>query len=193
MTQSLVGQLLARTQAAPLAEAFKLEEPVFVVGCCQILGRTHLFDAERDARQLTRRSRRGYSARTFALPSAHGRRVRLVRRVPGRDPRAAKVMRADHFASGVADRAGKRGKPTPIIKSRVTRSTSAASSHPSVPDGRIGSTRYLSSAVNPRPNLNVRGNHSAEFRQHGTRLEHDAASIGGRLYQTGGNPSTGHG
>jgi nitrile hydratase len=56
------------------------------------------------------------------------------------DPRgvlAAEILAAVHFAMSFGDF----GKPVPIIESRVTRSASFSSLQPSVPAGRIGTTR----------------------------------------------------
>ena len=50
---------------------------------------------------------------------------------------AAHVVRAVHQAASC----GCFGKPVPIMLSRVTRSASRSSLQPSVPAGRIGSTR----------------------------------------------------
>src|SRR5262245_58108008 len=51
--------------------------------------------------------------------------------------RSAKVLTAVHFAMSFGDF----GKPVPIMESRVTSSASFSSLQPSVPSGRMGSTR----------------------------------------------------
>ena len=47
------------------------------------------------------------------------------------------------------------GKPVPIIESRVTSSASCSSLQPSVPSGRIGSTRSAISAVESHTRISV--------------------------------------
>jgi hypothetical protein len=80
------------------------------------------------------------------------------------------------------------------MQSRVTRSASLSSLQPSVPAGRIGSTRKRVSAVEshtrtsvsfgsvmPKSSSTPRGSLTARER------------YGADLYQTGGKPSTSHG
>src|SRR5690606_35139023 len=55
--------------------------------------------------------------------------------------RAAEVLGAVHEGWASARSAGVSGRPVPIIESRVTRSASISSLQPSVPSGRIGTTR----------------------------------------------------
>src|SRR3954467_11626048 len=62
----------------------------------------------------------------FVLLGAHGAEAH----------HAAEILRAVHAAPP-----GARARPVPIIESRVTRSASRASLQPSVPAGRIGTTR----------------------------------------------------
>ena len=67
-----------------------------------------------------------------------GEEVRLrLQGVEELDKAAAQILRAVHAAISI----GGKGKLTPIMLSRVTRSASLSSLHPSVPAGRIGITR----------------------------------------------------
>src|ERR1700722_8362403 len=60
----------------------------------------------------------------------------------------AEAVHAAHVVHAVHDGdPGVLGKPVPIMESRVTSSTSCSSLQPSVPLGRIGSTRKRVSAV----------------------------------------------
>ena len=58
----------------------------------------------------------------------------------GSDPLGIRPA-AEVGVAEVAHRAGSSGSPVPIIESRVTSSASCSSLKPSVPAGRIGSTR----------------------------------------------------
>src|SRR4051794_27861293 len=51
---------------------------------------------------------------------------------------APKILRAIHEAPTLSELSA---KPVPIMESRVTRSASASSLQPSVPSGRIGTTK----------------------------------------------------
>src|SRR6266446_566436 len=67
---------------------------------------------------------------------------------------AAHVVHAVH--DGALDGAlGVFGNPVPIIESRVTSSASCCSLQPSVPSGRIGSTRKRVSAVESHTRISV--------------------------------------
>src|SRR5262249_20459916 len=68
---------------------------------------------------------------------------------------SAHVMHAIHrgFSGSV-------GRPVPIMQSRVTIDARRSSLHPSVPGGRIGRTRYRSSAVESHTRISVSGGSS---------------------------------
>src|ERR1700743_183527 len=107
----------------------------------------------------------------------------------------AETVHAAHVVNAVHDGApGVFGKPVPIMESRVTISASCASLQPSVPLGRIGSTRKRVSAVESQTRISVslgrlttksastpRGSFTARER------------CGAALYQTGGSPSISQG
>src|SRR3954449_2360913 len=68
----------------------------------------------------------------------------------------AEAVHAAHVVHAVHDGApGVFGKPVPIIESRVTSSASCSSLQPSVPFGRIGSTRKRVSAVESHTRISV--------------------------------------
>src|SRR5689334_7651278 len=68
----------------------------------------------------------------------------------------AEAVHAAHVVHAVHDGApGVLGKPVPIIESRVTSAASCSSLHPSVPAGRIGSTRKRVSAVESHTRISV--------------------------------------
>ena len=71
-----------------------------------------------------------------ALPLGVEHRLVRLRRDRPEALRAAEIVRAVHAALP-----GASGSPVPIIESRVTRSASFSSLQPSVPAGRIGTTR----------------------------------------------------
>src|SRR5262249_10455825 len=100
---------------------------------------------------------------------------------------AAHVVNAVHQPPS----SGRLGSPVPIIASRVTSCARRSSLQPSVPGGRIGSTRNRVSAVESQTRISVlagslmpksartpRGSFTARERK------------GADLYQTGGSPST---
>ena len=80
--------------------------------------------------------------------------------------RAAEVLPAVHFKSF-----GDFGKPVPIIESRVTSSASFSSFQPSVPAGRIGTTRYRISAVESQMRI------SGIFWQRHAKIGQDTARV----------------
>ncbi len=68
----------------------------------------------------------------------------------------AEPVHAAHVVDAVHDGApGVFGNPVPIIESRVTSSASCSSLQPSVPAGRIGSTRKRVSAVESQTRISV--------------------------------------
>src|SRR4029077_10163392 len=68
----------------------------------------------------------------------------------------AETVHAAHVVDAVHDGApGVLGNPVPIIESRVTISASCCSLQPSVPAGRIGSTRKRVSAVESQTLISV--------------------------------------
>src|SRR5437868_15478472 len=68
----------------------------------------------------------------------------------------AETIHAAHVVHAIHDGApGVFGNPVPIIESRVTSSASCCSLHPSVPSGRIGSTRKRVSAVESQTRISV--------------------------------------
>src|ERR1700680_5007629 len=68
----------------------------------------------------------------------------------------AEAVHAAHVMNAIHDGApGVLGKPVPIIESRVTSSASCCSPQPSVPSGRIGSTRKRVSAVESQTLISV--------------------------------------
>ena len=73
-------------------------------------------------------------------------------------------------------------RPVPIIESRVTRSARRSSLQPSVPAGRIGSTRKRVSAVESQTRISVSfGQRDAEIGEHAARVLDRARAIGRRL------------
>ena len=71
------------------------------------------------------------------------------------------------------------GNPVPIMMSRVTSSASCCSLQPSVPAGRIGSTRKRVSAVESQTRISVSfGKLDAEVGEHAARVLHGAGTIG---------------
>src|SRR6195256_902932 len=68
----------------------------------------------------------------------------------------AEAVHAAHVVHAIHDGAfGVFGKPVPIMESRVTKSASCCSLQPSVPSGRIGSTRKRVSAVESHTRISV--------------------------------------
>src|SRR5438552_9509144 len=68
----------------------------------------------------------------------------------------AETIHAAHVVHTIHDGAlGVFGNPVPIIESRVTSSASCLSLQPSVPSGRIGSTRKRVSAVESHTRISV--------------------------------------
>src|ERR1700761_7086806 len=68
----------------------------------------------------------------------------------------AEAVHAAHVVDAVHDGApGVFGKPVPIMESRVTISASCCSLQPSVPAGRIGSTKKRVSAVESQTRISV--------------------------------------
>src|SRR5437868_10137731 len=68
----------------------------------------------------------------------------------------AEAIHAAHVVHAVHDGApGVFGKPVPIMESRVTSSASWSSLQPSVPAGRIGTTRKRVSAVESHTRISV--------------------------------------
>ena len=77
------------------------------------------------------------SAQRRGVPIRRETSARSAPAAPDRTRHAAHVLRAVHQATSC----GCFGRPVPIMLSRVTRSASRSSLQPSVPAGRIGSTR----------------------------------------------------
>ena len=75
------------------------------------------------------------SAAARALPSGVEDRLVRLRRDRAEALRAAEIVRAVHAVPGES------GSPVPIMESRVTSAASSSSLQPSVPAGRIGTTR----------------------------------------------------
>src|ERR1700720_3745010 len=68
----------------------------------------------------------------------------------------AETIHAAHVVHAIHDGApGVLGNPVPIMESRVTSSASCCSFQPSVPSGRIGSTRKRVSAVESHTRISV--------------------------------------
>src|SRR6195256_552079 len=68
----------------------------------------------------------------------------------------AEAVHAAHVVHAIHDGApGVFGKPVPIMESRVTSSASCCSLQPSVPAGRIGSTRKRVSAVESQTRISI--------------------------------------
>src|SRR5689334_3278352 len=85
-------------------------------------------------------------------------------------------------------------RPVPIIESRVTKSAKDSSSMPSVPSGRIGTTRYRTSAVESHTRISVSGSNTSPNSASTPRGSRTArARYGALLYQLGGSPRTAHG
>ena len=138
--QRLAGlDLVCGDQAAFQHQPFEAREPDLVIALAQILlgrpvlaGKARHVDVPAAGHSHRQRDREG-------APLPFGVKHRLVRlglhRTGPRD--AAHVVRAVHQATSC----GCFGKPVPIMLSRVTRSASRSSLQPSVPAGRIGSTR----------------------------------------------------
>src|SRR6266566_1252865 len=107
----------------------------------------------------------------------------------------AKAVHAAHVVHAVHDGApGNFGNPVPIIESRVTSSASCCSLQPSVPSGRIGSTRKRVSAVESHTRISVsfgRLTPKSASTPRGSLTARDR--YGADLYQTGGSPSTSQG
>ena len=164
-----LSKVFTRTPSLLLTVAFELEQPVFVVRCRQILGRRHLLN---DGAKLRRSPVTGEHVQRehFSFPRGVKDRFVFFNNYGAVAARPAKVVGADHLViPELCD--GTSARPVPIIESRVTRSASAASSQPFVPGGRIGRTRYRSSAVEfPNPHFDVGSDHDAKLGQHGARL-----------------------
>src|SRR5580704_8456819 len=81
----------------------------------------------------------------------------MERRLVGLDLDLAEAIHAAHVVYAVHDAisAGERARPVPIIESRVTRSARRCSLQPSVPAGRIGTTRKRVSAVESQTRISV--------------------------------------
>src|ERR1700736_138492 len=93
---------------------------------------------------------RAYHRQHAALP--FGMKHRLVRL--GLD--LAETIHAAHVVDAIHDGApGFFGNPVPIMESRVTSSASCCSLQPSVPWGRIGSTKKRVSAVESHTRISV--------------------------------------
>ena len=92
----------------------------------------------------------------------------------------AEAVHAAHVVHAVHDGApGVLGKPVPIMESRVTSSASCSSLQPSVPAGRIGSTRKRVSAVESQTRISMSfGRLDAEIGEHAARVLHRAGAIG---------------
>src|SRR5262249_40860983 len=90
-----------------------------------------------------------------------------------------------HPAAG----AGRPPTATPIIASRVTKPASSASLSRSVPAGRSGSTRYLSSALESQMRISTFSGRSTPNSRSTTRGSRTARErYSNDLYQTGGRP-----
>src|ERR1700686_3821335 len=95
---------------------------------------------------------------------------------------------------GVTDIVDAHSRATPIIESRVTSAASSSSAISSVSAGRMGSTRYRTSADESHTRISTSsatGHPISASSTLGSRTMRDR--YGGLLYQLGGSPSTGHG
>src|SRR5439155_283975 len=120
-------------------EPLRILAPVRGVAVRKDVTAVHALDCPDMAADIARQA--GMSVRVQVLGThavarlEPGRRVRLG--IDTAEPmRAAHVVRAVHDTS-----AGDFGNPVPIMESRVTRAASFSSLQPSVPAGRIGTTR----------------------------------------------------
>src|SRR4051812_48923055 len=106
-----------------------------------------------------------------------------------------KTVHAAHVVNAVHDGArGVLGNPVPIIESRVTSSASCCSLQPSVPSGRIGSTRKRVSAVESQTLISISFGSTAPKSARTPRGSFTARDrYGAALYQIGGSPSISQG
>ena len=108
----------------------------------------------------------------------------VKRRLVGLDLDLAEAVHAAHVVDAVhrAISAGERARPVPIIESRVTRSARRSSLQPSVPAGRIGTTRKRVSAVEvPDAYFGFLGQRDAEIGQNAARVLDRPRAVGRRL------------
>src|SRR5262249_28333503 len=99
----------------------------------------------------------------------------------------AETVRAAHVVHAVHDAApGVLANPVPIMELRVTRSASCVSLKPSVPAGRIGSTRKRVSAVESQTRISTSSGRLTPKSDSTPRGSFTAfARYGAALYQTG--------
>src|SRR5207237_7389281 len=108
----------------------------------------------------------------------------------------AEAVHAAHVVHAVHDRAcaADRGRPVPIMLSRVTSAASSCSLHPSVPAGRCGSTMKRVSAVESHTRISVSAGSVPPKSASTPRGSITARErYGADLYQIGGRPRTAQG
>src|SRR4051794_40883099 len=128
------------------------EKPFLVIGARQVHVRRQRLAIEARGVDVegARRAHRAHHGENTRFPLLVKHRLVWPRPHPSGPPPSPPVVDAVHEgAPGVL------GKPVPIMESRVTSSASCSSLQPSVPAGRIGSTRKRVSAVESQTRISM--------------------------------------
>src|SRR5579872_335170 len=187
------GDLVLADQVEGDAAALEAEKPALVIGGGQIGQRRQVF--ERGAAAVDRPqpgdAHRPLQRQHPALPRLVEHRLVRLRLDRPETMRAAHVVdRIGHAPTS----SGRLARPVPTMLSRVTSVASRSSLQPSVPAGRIGSTRKRVSAVESQMRISVSGGRLTPKSASTPRGSITARERNGAdLYQTGGSPSTDHG
>src|SRR6516165_1335981 len=147
-----LGDFVRADKALVDQEIFETEQPFLVVGAGEIDMRRQglAIETGRVDVEGARSPQRAHHRQHAALP------FRVEHRLIGLRLDLAKAVHAAHVVHAIHDGApGVFGKPVPIMESRVTRSASRSSPQPSVPSGRMGSTRKRVSAVESQTLISV--------------------------------------
>src|SRR6185437_1935413 len=185
------GDLILSDKALGDQHVLEPEQPLLVVGARQIDMRGQGLAVEARSIDVEGAGRaHGPHHRQHAAfpPRMEHRLVRL-------DLDLAETIHAAHVVHAVHDGTpGVFGKPVPIMLSRVTSSASFSSLQPSVPLGRIGSTRKRVSAVESQTRISVSFGRLTPKSVNTPRGSLTARErYGAALYQTGGSPSISQG
>src|SRR5579863_8060982 len=186
------GELVSASQAARNDHILQAQRPFAVIGRRQINVRRQGLDAGAafvDGPGADR-PHGAVERQAAAFPGGMKHRLVFFRLDFAEAVHAAHVVNAVHQATSPGDF----GRLVPIMLSRVTKAASFSSPQPSVPAGRIGSTRKRVSAVESQTRICVSAGSVTPKSASTPRGSLTARErYGADLYQTGGRPSTSHG